>query len=148
MKLLRASFHGPLARVAINTAGPVLVLYFLATAATFAVAGIGLVGGGSPCRGADAHRNRDGRRRVPNCGQALQPMRGVGRARRGRCRSEALRPLLAGDRRAATELELIPDIGLPAPCRQAGAAVAREALARRNPEGSPTPTCDRGCARR
>ncbi|MEA2590030.1 MAG: hypothetical protein QOH66_2957 [Actinomycetota bacterium] len=40
MKSLRASFHGPLARVAINTAGPVLVLYFLATAAAFAVAGI------------------------------------------------------------------------------------------------------------
>jgi len=40
MKSLRVSFHGPLARVAINTAGPVLVLYFLVTASAFAVAGI------------------------------------------------------------------------------------------------------------
>ena len=40
MKSLRASFHGPLARVAINTAGPVLMLYFLVTASAFTVAGI------------------------------------------------------------------------------------------------------------
>jgi hypothetical protein len=46
-------------------------------------------------------------------------MRGVGRARRGRCRSETLRALLAGDRRAVGELELTPDIGLPAPCKRA-----------------------------
>jgi hypothetical protein len=40
VKSLRASFHGPLARVAINTAGPVLVLYFLVTVLAFTVAGI------------------------------------------------------------------------------------------------------------
>jgi hypothetical protein len=39
-EIASTSFHGPLARVAINTAGPALVLYFLLTASAFTVAGM------------------------------------------------------------------------------------------------------------
>jgi hypothetical protein len=114
VKSLLASFHGPLARVAINTAGPVLVLYFLVTASAFTVAGIVWWAAGALALGPTLIVAGMAVVGFRTSGQALQPLRRLGRARRGRCRSEALRPLLVGDRRGAAELELTPDIGLAA----------------------------------